>query len=308
MSLRVKLASIVALVAAGLGIWLFPTAANWLAVTFDSRDLTVASSISTAEVGFDQPYLDAQRYNQRLSLGQEGLLDQRSDSAYRTALTTPNTPEISRVVIPKINVSLRVYPGTDDDSLEKGAGHLYGTSLPVGGAGTHSAITAHSGLSLAKRFTDLAKLEMGDTFTLLTRGHQLHYRVDQMIVVPAGEETALFATEPGEDYVTLITCTPIGINTHRLLVRGVAYTPDPALSETRLLHVTAGFPWWAVIWLAGVGAALYGTRHLRLRFGPRGPQHLVHPQKDVRPAVVIGDLFDGWQHTHPYHRELSATH
>lgn len=124
------------------------------------------------------------------------------------------------VRIPKINVDLPIYHGTSDETLQKGVGHLEGTSLPIGGAGTHSAITGHTGLTTAKMFTDLGKLELGDEFYICVLGETRAYRIDQIKVVEPDMLDDLKANSTGE-YVTLITCTPYSLNTHRLLVRGV---------------------------------------------------------------------------------------
>ena len=123
------------------------------------------------------------------------------------------------ITIPRIGVELPVYHGTSDGVLQVAAGHLEGSSLPVGGAGTHAVISAHRGLPSAKLFTNLDELEAGDTFTITVLDRVLTYEVDRIsIVLPT--ETDLLQPVEGQDYVTLMTCTPYGINTHRLLVRG----------------------------------------------------------------------------------------
>lgn len=123
------------------------------------------------------------------------------------------------VDIPSIGVSLPIYHYTTDDVLSKGVGHLYGTSLPVGGENTHSVITGHRGLPSSKLFTDLDKVKVGDVFSIYVLGEELDYQVDQIdIVLP--DEISSLSIEPGKDLVTLVTCTPYGVNTHRLLVRG----------------------------------------------------------------------------------------
>ena len=123
------------------------------------------------------------------------------------------------IKIPCIDVSLPIYHGTSEAVLEIGAGHLQGTSLPIGGESTHSVITGHTGLSSAKLFTDLTELEEGDMFFLNVMGEKLAYKIDQITkVLP--EEISNLKIENGKDYCTLVTCTPYGVNTHRLLVRG----------------------------------------------------------------------------------------
>lgn len=123
------------------------------------------------------------------------------------------------ITIPKIDVSLPIYQGTDESVLQKSVGHVEGTSYPAGGKSTHSVLAGHRGLPSAKLFTDLDKLEVGDRFTLQVQGETLIYEVDRIVVVKPDEMEYLAVVE-GEDYCTLLTCTPYGINTHRLLVRG----------------------------------------------------------------------------------------
>ncbi len=123
------------------------------------------------------------------------------------------------VEIPSIAVTLPIYHGTADATLEKGVGHLLGSSLPVGGLGTHAVLTGHSGMASQKMFSDLEQLKTGDVFYLDVLGERLAYQVDDIHVVQP-YDTSLLEIVPGEDYCTLVTCTPYGVNTHRLLVRG----------------------------------------------------------------------------------------
>jgi len=134
------------------------------------------------------------------------------------------------VSIPKIGVNLPIYHGTAPETLTKGIGHLEGSSLPVGGLRTHAVLTGHTGLSYAKMFTDLTELTVGDQFYIHVLGQTLAYQVDQIKVVEPGNthDLRLF---PDHDYVTLLTCTPYGINDHRLLVRGTRVPYDPALES-----------------------------------------------------------------------------
>ncbi len=135
-------------------------------------------------------------------------------------LLNPSGNEIMGFIhIPKIDVSLPIYHGVGAEVLEKGVGHVEGTSLPVGGESTHSVIAGHRGLPTAKLFTDLDQIEIGDTFYLSVLNSNLYYEVDQIeVVLPS--ETDLLKIEEGQDLVTLLTCTPYGVNTHRMLVRG----------------------------------------------------------------------------------------
>ncbi|HFI0632590.1 TPA: class C sortase [Streptococcus suis] len=126
---------------------------------------------------------------------------------------------IGHVEIPKIEVDIPMYAGTSEEVLQKGIGHLEGTSLPVGGQNTHSVLTAHSGLPKARLFTDLHQLKLGDEFYIHNIGDILAYEVDQILVVEPSDFSQLLVV-PNQDYVTLLTCTPYMVNTHRLLVRG----------------------------------------------------------------------------------------
>lgn len=137
--------------------------------------------------------------------------------------------KIGVVHIPKINISLPLYAGTSESILQKGIGHLEGTSLPVGGKNTHSVVTAHRGLPEARLFTDLDKMELGDIFSVETMAGELFYKVDEIVVVEPHETDRVKIIE-GKDYLTLLTCTPYMINSHRLLVRGIRTNP-PAVEE-----------------------------------------------------------------------------
>ena len=142
--------------------------------------------------------------------------------------------KIGVVHIPKIKTSLPLYAGTAESILQKGVGHLEGTSLPVGGKNTHSVVTAHRGLPEARLFTDLDKMELGDVFSLETMAGELFYKVDDIVVVEPHETDRVKIIE-GKDYLTLLTCTPYMINSHRLLVRGIRTNPpaDEELKEIK---------------------------------------------------------------------------
>ena len=148
---------------------------------------------------------------------QEALLIASQD--YESQLDITGSGIMGYVEIPKINVTLPIYHGTDASTLETGVGHLLGSSLPIGGESTHAILTAHSGMASQKMFSDLGLLEKGDVFYLEVLDETLAYQVDAIhTVLP--HETELLTVSEGEDYCTLVTCTPFGVNTHRLLVRG----------------------------------------------------------------------------------------
>jgi len=173
----------------------------------------------------------AQAYNESLvtsvlydpfASGQEDM-----DAEYLSLLDIAGNGVMCHIEIPKIKVDLPVFHGVSLSTLEKGVGHLEGSSLPVGGEGTHAVMTAHTGLNSSKLFTDLVELEIGDEFYIHTLDQILAYRVDNILVVEPEDVDTLLTVE-GKDYVTLVTCTPYGVNSHRLLVRGVRvdYTPE----------------------------------------------------------------------------------
>ena len=162
----------------------------------------------------------AHRYNRDIAKLETPLRDFEKVAGYYDTLVIDESGVIGYVKIDKIGVEIPVYHGTSDEVLGKGVGHLKGSSLPVGGETTHSVLSAHRGLPSARLFTDLDRLEMGDTFQIIVLDQVLTYQVDQIKTVTPREIDDL-KIEQGKDYCTLFTCTPYGINTHRLLVRGV---------------------------------------------------------------------------------------
>ena len=205
----------------GLSVMLYPTVSDYVNQKNQSR--AVASYSEEVENLSDvdyQAYFDAaDDYNRRLAETPDAFYRPEEVSGYTDTLDVSGTGIMGYITISKIGVELPVYHGTSDGVLQVAAGHLEGSSLPVGGAGTHAVISAHRGLPSAKLFTNLDELEVGDTFTITVLDRVLTYEVDQIsIVLPT--ETDLLQPVEGKDYVTLMTCTPYGINTHRLLVRG----------------------------------------------------------------------------------------
>ena len=175
----------------------------------------------------------AQSYNKELwsSIVQYGSYSKDSVTSameeYAGLLDLTGTGTMGYVHIPKLAVSLPIYHGTEEGTLDRGVGHLIGSSLPIGGGSTHAILTGHSGLASQKMFSDLDKLEIGDTFYLEVLNEFLAYEVDQInTVLP--HDTTYLGLEEGKDLCTLVTCTPFGVNTHRLLIRGhrIAYTPE----------------------------------------------------------------------------------
>ena len=163
----------------------------------------------------------AREYNKTISTVQIENIDKiKADlPPYEDLLNLANNGIMGYIMIPAINIDLPIYHGTTGTAMEKGAGHMEGTSLPVGGIGTHAVISAHSGMASAKLFTDLDKLELGDMFFITVCNQKLAYEVDNIAVVEP-TDIDLIRIDTQQDYVTLLTCTPYGVNTHRLLVRG----------------------------------------------------------------------------------------
>ena len=208
-----------------LGLTLYPVISNYVNQKYASQIHTAYQEVM--EQADDSELLKtkelADAYNRTLVPGateaysQEGL--QAASADYDSQLNLAGNGIMGYVEIPKISVNLPIYHGTENDSLERGIGHLLGSSLPVGGENTHSILSGHSGMASQKMFTDLEQLIIGDVFYLHVLNETLAYQVvDINTVLPY--DTSLLGIAPGEDLCTLVTCTPYGVNTHRLLVRG----------------------------------------------------------------------------------------
>ena len=214
----------------GLAVMLYPTISDYINQRNQTR---VVNGLSDADY---TAYFDAADvFNQEIAAAPDALYHADRFSTYSTTLDVTGTGIMGYITIPRIGVELPIYHGTSDAVLQVAAGHLEGTSLPVGGASTHAVISAHRGLPSAKRFTNLDQLEVGDTFTITVLDRELTYEVDKISIVLPTEVDELKVVD-GKDYVTLMTCTPYGINTHRLLVRGHRVeTPD----QYKHIRVTA---------------------------------------------------------------------
>lgn len=206
----------------GVSLLLYPTASDYWNSLHQTRAITAYSQIVAEmdEEDYEELLETAEAYNQRIALrGTRWNLTEEELEEYNGLLSTGDDRIMGYVSIPKISVILPIYHGTSESVLQKGAGHLEGSSLPVGGKGTHTVLSSHRGLVSAKLFTDLDQLKTGDQFALTVLGETLTYEVDQILIVLPSEMDAL-RVQYGQDYCTLVTCTPYGINTHRLLVRG----------------------------------------------------------------------------------------
>lgn len=262
------LSLVIALIAlTGLGIWTYPSAAAWFSQLDQSKIVDNAAGVTEGDkVENARQIALAHKYNEALESGAQLESNHRLPSgsgtsakgapAYKDVLDDGGPGVMTRLRIPSIDVDLPVYHGTDDATLLKGLGHLEGTSLPVGGDGTHSVITGHRGLADATMFTNLDKVGKGDRFTLTTFGQVLSYQVVRTQVVDP-DETESLGTISDRDLVTLVTCTPLGINSQRILVTAERVYPTPAADQESGLAESdlPGFPRWIVIMAAGFLAA-----------------------------------------------------
>lgn len=223
---------------AGLSLLLYPTVSDYWNSFHQSRAIaSYAEQVSQIDNRFyAQLWNDAESYNRTL-LSKENryVLSDAEMTEYESLLNVSGNGILGYIEIPSISCSLPIYHGTDEAVLQIAVGHIAGTSLPVGDAGTHCVLSGHRGLPSAKLFTDLDKLIVGDCFSLRVLDETLTYEVDRILIVEPYEMDAL-KIEAGKDLCTLVTCTPYGVNSHRLLVRGHRVeNPETA----RTVHVTA---------------------------------------------------------------------
>ena len=206
----------------GLSLLLYPTFSDWWNSMHQSRAIsTYSEAVATMDnEKYDEIWSAAWEYNRSLiDRPNDYLLSEEQKVQYEALLDIGQNGIMGYIEIPKIDVTLPVYHGTEESVLQVAIGHLEWTSLPVGGESSHCVVSGHRGLPSAKLFTDLDKMEVGDTFLLRVLDEVLTYEVDQILIVEPQETKALMIEE-GKDLCTLVTCTPYGINTHRMLVRG----------------------------------------------------------------------------------------
>lgn len=264
-TVRVILVTVVAIL--GVLVLLYPTAARWFSDRNQASEVTgyVEAVEGVPDAARSAMLESAHAYNTALPRGPlrnpfrpDGVAQETAvgefTAEYFAQLSFEGSQSMARLTIPAIDVDLPVMHGTDDETLARGVGHLFGSSLPVGGASTHAVLTSHSGFVNATLFNDLNQLVEGDTFAVSVLGETLWYQVDQIRTVLPDESEDLVVVD-GKDYVTLVTCTPTGVNSHRLLVRGVRLD-DVAVAETAVESLPGrgqapGFPWWVL----GVGVA-----------------------------------------------------
>ena len=219
----------------GLSVMLYPTLSDYVNQLHQSRAVaTYAEDVDNLTDADYSAYFDAaDAFNAQVAANENALYRPDQLTGYNDTLDITGTGIMGYITISKIGVELPIYHGTSDGVLQVAAGHLEGTSLPVGGESTHAVISAHRGLPSAKLFTHLDRLEVGDTFTITVLDRELTYEVDKISIVLPTEVDELKVVD-GKDYVTLMTCTPYGINTHRLLVRGHRVTAPENLKRIRV--------------------------------------------------------------------------
>ncbi|MFT4259715.1 class C sortase [Microbacterium sp.] len=292
-----------AIAAAGLVVGSYPTIAQWFSQLERSEVITGYVAETRAIDGEHRQRIleEAHAYNDAIPeilLTDPYTLKDASEGKggawelYQQQLRAPRGEVMARITIPDIDVDLPILHGTDDLTLSRGVGHLFGSSLPVGGEGTHSVLTAHTAFVDAMMFDRLTEVQVGDVFFIDVFDERLAYQVDQtQAVLP--EEIDDLQLVPGEDYVTLITCTPPAVNTHRLLVRGARIPLSEADhgSDTITSGIShPGFPWWAVWVGAGLllisGGVVWASRpELLARRVPRRVRQKRRGTPDSTPFI-----------------------
>lgn len=228
---------LVLVILVGLSVMLYPIVSSWWNSKVQSKLVAqYDEQISKIdESRFEEFFNNAYEYNRQLANIHSPLTEYDKVKGYDDTLDVTRTGIMGYVTIPQINVELPIYHGTSEGVLNIAVGHLQGSSLPVGGLGTHAVISAHRGLPSATLFSDLDKMAIGDVFTVTVLNEVLSYKVDEINVVLPYEMEKL-AIDKNNDYVTLMTCTPYGVNSHRLLVRGVRIPNEEA---EKILRVSA---------------------------------------------------------------------
>lgn len=231
----------------GLSLLLYPSVSNYWNTLHQSRAIVdyEAALSEMAEADHSALISQAEDYNRQICTTDYPLMNYAEVPYYEDVLNVSGTGIMGYITIPKIDVKLPIYHGTSETVLQASVGHLEGTTLPIGGEGNHCVLSAHRGLPSAELFTNLDKMEIGDTFALTVLDRCLTYQVDQILIVEPADVEALYPVE-GKDYCTLITCTPYGVNSHRMLVRGSRIeTPEtkivlsPSTDAVRISDATA---------------------------------------------------------------------
>ncbi len=225
----------------GLLVLLYPSISDFYNQKVMSKEIGNYEEIikELTKEDYSNFFEEANKYNEKLASYEDPFLSYKKVKNYKNTINIDGNGMMGYVSIDKIKVELPIYHGTSEQVLSVAVGHLEGSSLPVGGKGTHAVLSAHRGLPSTKLFTDLDKLEIGDVFTITVLDQLLTYEIDQIEIVEPHDITNL-KIDPEQDYVTLMTCTPYGINTHRLLVRGhrIENTEKPAYVTTEAFRVS----------------------------------------------------------------------
>ncbi len=226
---------------------------------------------------YEAYFREAEKYNAELKALKYPLLDYSRVKGYNDILNVSNNGIMGYITIPKLGVEIPLYHGVSAEVLNIACGHIEGTSLPIGGEGTHSALSAHRGLPHAKLFTELDKMEVGDTFQITILNQTFTYQVDQIKIVNPNETADIQIVE-GEDLCTLITCTPYGINSHRLLVRGTRVE-----NATPMLYVTSNaFKIDSLVATPAVAAPILFILliYLMVKYRDKGSKPLITKEED----------------------------
>ena len=219
---RITVILLVAVLLAGLSLLLYPLVADyWNSIHQSQAIATYMDDVTELDDStYDALWEEAQSYNAALLENRNRFFpDEEEQQYYGQLLNISENGIMGYIEIPSIDVMLPIYHGTSEEVLQTAIGHIEGSSLPIGGPSTHCVISGHRGLPSARLFTDIDQLSEGDTFTLLVLDETLTYEVDQIRIVEP-DDTSLLTIEEGQDLCTLVTCTPYGVNSHRLLVRG----------------------------------------------------------------------------------------
>ena len=285
----------------GLSVLLYPTVSDYINELHSSRAIASYddSVLQLEEEDYTKEFQAVVEYNTYLADFSNlniaaSVENEREDDKYNSLLDVAGNGIMGSIKIPSVKINLPIYHGTDEAVLQVAVGHYIGSSLPIGGESTHAILTGHRGLPSAKLFTDLDRLETGDIFYIKVLGEILEYQIDQIeIVLP--EEVEGLSIVPGEDYVTLVTCTPYGINSHRMLIRGtripydgkyeeeVKMKPAPAASDVPQEEDTQGNGFTTKQWIwfgvaafgaaIGAGLLLPGKRSKRSRTEKKEGSH-----------------------------------
>lgn len=261
---------VVVVTVSGVGFLLYPTAASWFSDRVHATEIDgyVSEVEGLPPAAQEELLSQAREYNAELPSGPlrdpyalneqgERMSVGSGSDAYKKTLAVGDNGMMGRISIPSIHTNLPIFHGTSEAALDKGVGHLFGSSLPVGGIGTHSVLTAHSGYVSATLFDSLKQVAKGDVFSVTVVDKTIYYRVDKIQTVLPEDTDALRQVE-GKDLITLITCTPTGVNTHRLLVRGERIPAPESADHSQTFPSTVtdpGFPWWALA-LAGTAVVI----------------------------------------------------